>query len=331
MINRQDQPRAAPAPRRLVSIVVPCLDEAEVLPEMLARLSGLAQDQSDHEFEFIFVDDGSTDGTLPMLAQAAGGDPRIRVLSFARNFGQQIAATAGIDVARGDAVVLMDCDLQDPPEIVAQMIARWHEGFDVIYGTRASRPGDSLFKRLSARGFYLLMNRLSQIPIPAETGDFRLMSRAVVDVLRQMPERNRFLRGMVAWTGFRQCAIAYDRPERFAGATKYPLMKMLRYAFDGLLSFSTKPLQLAVGLGLVTVILAGVGIVYALSLRVFTSVWVEGWTALMIAVLFLGGVQLLSLGIIGEYVGRIYGEVQRRPLYVVRQTYGLTPADTDET
>lgn len=318
--------------RPLISIVIPCLDESEVLPETLARLSAFARGQSGCDFEIIFVDDGSCDATLAILAEAATRDDRLRVISFSRNFGQQIAVTAGIDVARGDAVVLMDSDLQDPPEVVAQMIARWREGFDVVYGTRASRPGDSWFKRASAAAFYAVIDRLSEVPIPADTGDFRLMSRPVVEILRHMPERHRFLRGMVAWTGFRQTSIRYDRPERFAGETKYPLTKMVRYALDGILSFSIKPLQLAIGLGLVTVCLSVAGIFYALFLRIFTSVWVEGWTALMIAVLFLGGVQLLSLGIIGEYIGRIYGEVQRRPLYVVRDRIGFAadPAGTDD-
>lgn len=310
----------------LVSIVVPCLDEMDVLPELLLRLRRMAGDQPSLGFEFIFVDDGSQDDTLAVLRRAAQEDPRIRVISLARNFGQQIAATAGIDLASGDAVVLMDSDLQDPPEIVSQMIGKWRDGFDVVYGTRLSRPGDSWFKRFSAGGFYSLINRLSEVPIPADTGDFRLMSRPVVDTLKQMPERHRFLRGMVAWTGFRQGAVSYDRPERFAGHTKYPFAKMMRYALDGILSFSIKPLRLAVALGLGTVCLAVIGILYALIMRLFTSVWVEGWTALMIAVLFLGGVQLISLGIIGEYVGRIYGEVQRRPLYVVREFVGAGPA-----
>lgn len=317
----------APRKRALISVIVPCLNEAEVLPETLARLSAMARGQADCDFEFLFIDDGSTDATLAILRGAAAADARLRVISFSRNFGQQIAVTAGMDLARGDAIVLMDSDLQDPPEVVGQMIARWREGFDVVYGTRASRPGDGLFKRASARGFYLLINRLSEIPIPSDTGDFRLMSRAVVDILKQMPERHRFLRGMVAWTGFRQTAIPYDRPERFAGETKYPLGKMVRYALDGILSFSIKPLQIAIALGLLAAGLAVAGIVYALVLRLFTSVWVEGWTALMIAVLFLGGVQLVALGIIGEYIGRIYGEVQRRPLYVLREVIGFDPRD----
>lgn len=312
-----------PDKKNLISIVVPCLDEEDVLPETLARLDTLARAKPDCEFEFIFVDDGSHDDTNRILRAAAEHDDRLRVVMFSRNFGQQIAVTAGIDVARGDAVVLMDSDLQDPPEIVIQMIDRWREGYDVVYGTRISRSGDDWFKRSSARGFSRVINHLSEIPIPEDTGDFRLMSRAVVEVLKLMPERHRFLRGMVAWTGFRQIALPYDRPERFAGKTKYPLRKMVRYALDGLLSFSTKPLQLSIALGLLAAGLAVLGILYALVMRFFTSVWVEGWTALMMAVLFLGGVQLVSLGIMGEYVGRIYREVQRRPLYVVREMVGF--------
>lgn len=318
--------------RSLISIVVPCLDEQDVLPELLARLDALARSRPDCDFEFIFVDDGSRDRTGRILRDAAANDRRLRVIAFSRNFGQQIAVTAGIDMARGDAIVLMDADLQDPPEVVARMIDRWREGFDVVYGTRTSREGDDWFKRSSARGFSRVIGWLSEIPIPHDTGDFRLMSRSVVDVLRRMPERHRFLRGMVAWTGFRQMALPYDRPERFAGKTKYPLRKMVRYGLDGLLSFSTKPLQLSIAVGLLAAGLAILGIVYALIMRLFTSVWVEGWTALMIAVLFLGGVQLVSLGIMGEYVGRIYREVQRRPLYVVRDMIGFdddTPAPPD--
>ncbi len=314
-VQRPDQP--------LVSTILPCLDEEAVLDETLARLARLAASQPGCRFEFVFVDDGSRDRTAGILREAAARDGRVRVLRFARNFGQQIAVSAGIEVARGDAVVLMDADLQDPPEVVAQMIDRWREGFDVVYGTRASRRADSLMKRATARLFYSTINRLSEVPIPADTGDFRLMSRSVVDVLRQMPERHRFIRGMVSWVGFRQTSIPYDRPERFAGVTKYPLRKMLRFAADGILSFSIKPLQLSIALGLIAAALALVGIAYALFMRIFTSVWVEGWTALMIAVLFMGGVQLLCLGILGEYIGRIYSEVKRRPLYVVAERMGF--------
>lgn len=319
------QATRAPAAQCLISIVIPCLDEEEVLPATLARLATLASGEPECDFEFIFVDDGSRDGTLALLRAAAARDPRLRIVSFSRNFGQQIAVTAGIDLAAGDAVVLMDGDLQDPPEVVARMIALWLQGYDVVYGTRASRTGDGWFKRATAQGFGLVINRLSEVPIPGDAGDFRLMSRPVVEVLRAMPERHRFLRGMVAWAGFAQTSVPYDRPERPAGRTKYPLRKMLHYALDGLLSFSTKPLRVVIVLGLIAAGLALIGILYALVMRLFTSVWVEGWTALMIAVLFLGGVQLVGLGIIGEYIGRIYSEVQRRPLYVVRERVGFPP------
>lgn len=313
--------------RRLISIVIPCLNEEAVLPELFERLDALGQRHNDCIFEFLLIDDGSRDGSVALLRAAAQKDDRFRILVFSRNFGQQVAASAGIDAARGAAVVLMDCDLQDPPEVVSEMIAKWQEGYDVVYGTRRSRDGDGWFKRRSAEGFSRLINRLSEIPIPEDTGDFRLMSRPVVEVLKAMPERQRFLRGMVAWVGYRQTAVHYDRPERFAGETKYPLGKMLRYALDGLLSFSAKPLQLSIALGLLSAGLALLGILYALVMRLFTSVWVEGWTALMIAVLFLGGVQLVCLGIIGEYIGRIYREVQRRPLYVVRDRIGFDDGD----
>jgi dolichol-phosphate mannosyltransferase len=203
------------------------------------------------------------------------------------------------------------------------MIAKWREGYDVVYGTRTERPGESAFKLATARGFYRLLNRLSDVPIPLDTGDFRLMSRPVIDTLRAMPERDRFVRGMVSWVGFKQTAIPYKRAERFAGESKYPLRKMLRFATDGILSFSTKPLQMSVGLGMFCAFLALAGILYTLALRLFTSIWVEGWTALMIAVLFIGGVQLICVGILGEYIGRIYSEVKNRPLYIVEEYLGF--------
>lgn len=307
----------------LVSVVLPCLNEEDVLAETLTRLNEMAVAQPGCRFEFIFVDDGSRDRTAQILWSAAAQDDRVKVMRFARNFGQQIAVTAGIEMAKGDAIVLMDADLQDPPEVVATMLELWKEGFDVVYGTRTSRRADTLVKRMTARMFYATINRLSEVPIPTDTGDFRLMSRRVVNVLRQMPERHRFIRGMVSWAGYRQTSIKYDRPERFAGNTKYPLRKMVSFAVDGILSFSIKPLQLSIALGLVAAGIALLGIGYALFMRMFTSTWVEGWTALMIAVLFIGGVQLLCLGILGEYVGRIYSEVKRRPLYVVAETVGF--------
>ena len=311
---------------RLLSVVVPCFNEEEVIGETIRRLQAFCDSLVNLRVELIFVDDGSHDRTRQLLRDFAAADDRVRVIGFARNFGHQIAVTAGIEAASGDAVVLIDADLQDPPEVVHQMIAKWREGYDVVYGTRTERPGESAFKLATARAFYRLLNRLSDVPIPLDTGDFRLMSRPVVETLKAMPERDRFVRGMVSWVGFRQIALPYRRAERFAGESKYPLRKMLRFATDGILSFSIKPLQMSITMGLLAAVLAMTGIAYALYLRIFTSVWVEGWTALMIAVLFLGGVQLICVGILGEYIGRIYNEVKRRPLYVVQDRIGFADA-----
>ncbi|WP_247869515.1 glycosyltransferase family 2 protein [Herbaspirillum sp. ST 5-3] len=308
---------------QLLSVVVPCFNEEEVIGETTKRLRLFCAELQDLDVELIFVDDGSRDRTRQLLKGFALEDPRIKIIGFARNFGHQIAVTAGIDAAKGDAVVLIDADLQDPPEVIHEMVAKWREGFDVVYGTRTERLGESAFKRATARGFYRVLNRLSDIPIPLDTGDFRLMSRDVVDTLRAMPERDRFIRGMVSWVGFKQIALPYKRGERFAGESKYPLRKMLRFATDGILSFSTKPLQISVAMGMFSASLALLGIFYVLFLRLFTSIWVEGWTAIMIAVLFMGGVQLISVGILGEYVGRIYNEIKNRPLYVVQEYLGF--------
>ncbi|MCP5405168.1 MAG: glycosyltransferase family 2 protein [Pseudomonadaceae bacterium] len=308
---------------KLVSVVVPCYNEEEVIAATLKELAGFMKQNPRYDFEVVLVDDGSKDRTLEMLRAAARKDARLKVVSFARNFGHQFAVTAGIDAAAGDAVVLIDADLQDPPEVVAEMLAKWEEGYDVVYGVRRSREGESAFKLATARAFYRVLNGLSEVPIPLDVGDFRLMARPVVEVLAAMPERHRFIRGMVAWAGFRQYALPYDRKRRVAGVSKYPLLKMIRFAKDGILSFSSRPLQVATSLGSMASFVALLGIVYALVLRIFTSTWVEGWTALMIAVLFMGGVQLLCLGIIGEYIGRIYEQGKGRPLYVVRERIGF--------
>ena len=310
-----------------LSIVVPCFNEEAVINETHRRLCALRDALGDASLELVYVDDGSRDGTLAALRALATADPAVRVVAFARNFGHQIAVTAGIDAARGDALVIIDADLQDPPEVIPEMLAKWREGYDVVYGTRLDRPGESWFKLVTARAFYRLLNQVSDVPIPLDTGDFRLISRRVAETLRAMPERDRFVRGMVSWVGFRQFALPYRRAARFAGETKYPLRKMFRFATDGILSFSSTPLQLSVALGLLSAALALVGIVYALVLRVFTDIWVEGWTALMIAVLFIGGVQLISVGILGAYVGRIYNEIKRRPLYVVQERIGFDSSD----
>lgn len=310
----------------LLSVVVPCFNEAEVLWEThtrliaaLARLEGL-------DYELIFVDDGSRDATVPILREIQALDRRTRVVRFSRNFGHQTAVTAGLEHASGDAVVLIDADLQDPPDVIAQMVARWRDGYHVAYGVRTDREGETRFKLATAKVFYRLLNHLSDTEIPLDTGDFRLMDRSVVDALRSMPERDRYVRGMVAWAGFRQIAVPYSRARRFAGESKYPLIKMLRFAIDGLTSFSRAPLRLATWMGFFVSAIALVAITYALVLRLFTSNWVTGWTALFIAVLFVGGAQLLSLGVVGEYIGRIYDESKRRPLYLVQERLGFEQA-----
>ena len=302
----------------LVSIVVPCFNEEEAIAETHRRLAALAMDRPGERFEFVFVDDGSRDRTLELLRGIADSDQRVRVVSFARNFGHQLAVTAGIDHAQGDAVVLIDADLQDPPEVVGEMIDRWKEGYEVVYGVRTERLGESRFKLLTSHFFYRLLNWLSDTPIPLDTGDFRLMDRAVADVLRDMPERDRFIRGLVSWIGFRQMALPYRRAERYAGSTKYPLRKMLRFASDGMISFSVKPLKLAIMVGLISALIACLGVIWVLAGRLFTDGWVvPGWSATILAIMFLGGVQLLCTGILGEYIGRIYMQSKGRPLYVV--------------
>ena len=312
-----------------LSIVVPCFNEEDVLAETIRQLLSLANSLSDLMVEIIFVDDGSSDQTFEILEASAAIDQRIKIISFSRNFGHQIAVTAGVNMAQGDAVVLIDADLQDPPNVIHQMLAKWREGFDVIYGVRTEREGESLFKLGSAKLFYRILNKLSSVAIPLDTGDFRLMDRCVVNILASMPEQNRFVRGMVAWVGFKQFALPYKRVERFAGLSKYPLRKMLRFALDGILSFSTKPLQVAIGFGFMCAAFSIFGILYALFLRLYTSNWVEGWTALMIAVLFIGGVQLICLGILGEYVGRIYNEAKRRPLYIIKKQVGFDKLESN--
>jgi glycosyltransferase involved in cell wall biosynthesis len=306
-----------------LSVVIPCYNEEEVIGETLKRLADFRATVTDLDVEFIFVDDGSKDRTRQLLTAAQQDNPEIRVVGFARNFGHQIAVTAGIDAASGDAVVLIDADLQDPPAVISEMIALWRNGYHVVYGTRVDRPGESAFKLVTARAFYRVLNKLSDVPIPLDTGDFRLMDRKVVDVLKAMPERDRFVRGMVSWVGFRQVALPYRRAERFAGESKYPLRKMVRFATDGIMSFSTKPLRLATTLGLISSFIALLAIINTLVVRLTTDNWVPGWAEIMVALLFLGGVQLLCIGILGEYVGRTYNEIKRRPLYVVQDKLGF--------
>lgn len=306
----------------LLSVVVPCFNEELVIQETHRQLVAALEGRTGMALEIIYVNDGSSDKTLELLRGIQLADVRVKVLALSRNFGHQIAVSAGLDAARGDVVALIDADLQDPPEVILEMLERWRDGVDVAYGVRSDRDGESAFKLWSAKAFYRTINRLSDTEIPLDTGDFRLMDRKAVDAVLQMPERDRFVRGMVAWVGFRQEPVPYKRAARLAGETKYPLKKMLRLATDGIFSFSIKPLQLAVYMGFTVSGIALLGILYALILRLFTEAWVTGWTLLFIAVLFMGGVQLICLGIIGEYIGRIYGEVKRRPLYLVKERLG---------
>ena len=309
----------------VLSVVVPCFNEEEVIDQTHERLSA-ALEAIGEAFEIVYVDDGSRDATAERLRAIQAADRRVRVVRLSRNFGHQIAVTAGVSYARGQAVVLIDADLQDPPEVIAQMVETWRRGFDVVYGQRTERAGETRFKLWTARAFYRLINRLSEVPIPLDTGDFRLMDRVVVDALDRMPERHRMLRAMTSWVGFRQAAVRYSRAERVAGTSKYPLGKMLGLALDGIVSFSTVPLKLVTLVGLGFSCLSVVGVVYALAARLLTRNWVPGWTLIFIALLLIGGLQLVFLGVIGEYIGRIYSEAKARPLFLVLEELGLEAA-----
>jgi dolichol-phosphate mannosyltransferase len=303
--------------------VVPCFNEEAVIEQTHRRLAQVAGSISVVRTTLIYVDDGSRDDTLLKLRAIAAGDPHVRIVALSRNFGHQYALTAGLDASTGDAVAVIDADLQDPPEVILEMVARWRAGADVVYGVRATRQGETAFKRGTAHVFYRLLQTLGNADIPADVGDFRLLDRRVVDTLRDMPERDRFLRGLVVWAGFRHEGVSYERLPRAAGQTKFPFRRMFSFALDGIFSFSTVPLRLASYFGFFVSALSMAGIVFAFYIKLFTVGVVPGWAAQWIGTLFLGGVQLLSLGVIGEYVGRIYGEVKRRPLYVVKERIGF--------
>jgi glycosyltransferase involved in cell wall biosynthesis len=313
------------APPETLSIVTPVFNEEEGIEEFHRRTTAAAQAISPPlDYEILFVDDGSTDRSPDILAKLADHDPRVAVLQFSRNFGHQLAITAGIDHARGDAVVVIDSDLQDPPEVIAGMVEKWRDGCDVVYGQRTRRPGESRFKLWTARAFYRLVNRLSDIDLPLDAGDFRLLDRRVVDVLKEIREENRYVRGLVAWVGFNQCALSYERDVRFAGETKYPLRKMLRFAADGISSFSEKPLRLAAQAGvLVTAVAFAAALFIAVGKITNPSSSLPGYASLMTVLLLLTGVQLLTIGILGQYLGRTYREAKRRPLYIVAERRNL--------
>jgi glycosyltransferase involved in cell wall biosynthesis len=308
---------------RLLSVVAPMMDEEDTVQPFLARVRAALDGVT---FEVILVDDGSKDGTVTAMEAAAAADPRVKIVSLSRNFGHQPALTAGLEHASGDAVVMLDGDLQDPPEVIPQMLERWREGVDVVYAVRQQRLGETVFKRVTARGFYKVFRRLTRMDLAVESGDFRLMDRRALNALLAMPERNRFLRGMTVWIGFTQTAVPFVREERTAGVTKYPLRKMLRFSFDAITSFSSAPLQWAMILGFVFSGLAFLGIPLTIVAR-YTNVYERGVPSTILIILLLGGIQLITVGIIGEYVGRIYDEVKHRPLYVVGKRVNLDEPD----
>lgn len=302
--------------RPSLSLVLPFFNEEETIPELERRLGHFLQSIGE-TWEVIMVDDGSSDRTRELLSALAERDPRYRLVGFSRNFGHQIAITAGIDYARGEATVVMDSDLQDPPEVVAQMLEKSRQGFDVVYGVRTRRENETIFKRATAAVFYRTLRMMVGVDIPLDTGDFRLMTRRVVLTMRSLRETSRFVRGMVAWVGFRQAAVYYERPGRFAGETHYPLRKMLKFAMDGVVSFSTVPLRFATWLGVACGFAALCVAAWAVGSKLWGQPTVPGWATIMLAVSVTASAQLLMIGILGEYIGRIYEEVKRRPLYVV--------------
>jgi polyisoprenyl-phosphate glycosyltransferase len=308
------------------SIIAPIFNEIEALPELYRRVSEVMDNTGDR-WELILVDDGSQDGSTEKIRELAAEDDRVRPVIFARNFGHQIAVTAGLDYSRGDAVTIIDADLQDPPEVILELIQKWREGFEVVYAVRAEREGESMFKLWTASVFYRLIYRITDVKIPLDTGDFRLLDRKVVNVLKVMRERHRFLRGMAAWVGFKQVGVPYRRAARFAGTTKYPFRKMFKLALNAVTSFSYFPLQLATYLGFLTAGFSILMIPIVIIVRSLTDFQLVGQATTLVAVLFLGGVQLISLGILGEYLGRIYDEVKGRPLYIVSQAPHSVPLE----
>jgi len=299
------------------SVAVPVYNELESLPELHQRVTE-AMSAVGEAWELILIDDGSNDGSRDWIEEKARTDPRIQPVIFARNFGHQIAVTAGLDYCRGQALVIMDADLQDPPEVITELIAKWREGYEVVYAVRSEREGETWFKKFTATLFYRIINRITDVDIPVDTGDFRLMDRQVVDVLSSMREKHRFPRAMAAWVGFRQTGVPYRRAARFAGETKYPFRKMLRLALNAITGFSYFPLQIATYLGFISALISILAIPIVIILRLIGSQAFFGQATTLIAVLFLGGVQLISLGILGEYIGRLYDEAKNRPLYIVR-------------
>ena len=306
-----------------ISVVIPVYNEEETLQEFFKRISEVCPTLN-YETEVIFVDDGSKDTSLQILTAAQKQYSNFKVLSFSRNFGHQPAITAGMNYATGDAVIVMDGDLQDPPEFITTLVEHWEKGFDVVYAKRAKRKGENLFKLVTANLFYRVFDRLTEIKMPLDTGDFRLIDRKVLAVYKNLQEKNPFIRGLITWIGFKQIGVDYIRDIRYAGKTKFSLIKMLKFAFDGIISFSNKPLKLAIQAGTLTILLAILLTIYYLYIKIVDPTQlVQGWLSLFIAILFFSGVQLFTIGIIGEYISRIYDEVKGRPKYIVAETLGF--------
>lgn len=303
------------------SVVIPVYNEQENLPELMGRLTAVFQ-QLAESYEILFVDDGSTDGSRELIRQQAAANPSVRGLFLSRNFGHQAAIGAGLEFARGEAIVAMDADLQDPPEVIPQLVATWRQGYAVVFGVRKHRK-EPWVKRLAYALFYRLLQRITNLSIPVDAGDFSLMDRRVVDMLKRLPERNRFIRGLRSWVGFRQTGLEYERGARHAGTPKYTFRRLLKLAFDGFIGFSYVPLRLAFWMGLLAFVVCLANIAFAMYGKFVLGTNPPGWTSLMLAVMFLGGVQLMMLGIVGEYIARIYDEVKQRPFYVVGETVNL--------
>ena len=303
-----------------ISVIIPMYYEEEVAEECYKRMTSVLQNIENYDYEIICINDGSRDKTLSILENLAIRDKRLKVLSFSRNFGHQCAVTAGLKYVTGDAIVIIDADLQDPPELIPEMLKLWEAGNDVIYGKRKTRDGESVFKLFTAKIFYKTLNALSDVEIPKDTGDFRLVDRKVVDTINSLPEHNKFLRGLFSWVGYKQIPFQYERKERFAGKTKYPLKKMLKLASDGIISFSTKPLKIVGGLGILSIVISFILLIYALISYIFKlNNLSAGWTSLMLGITFFAGVQLLSLWIMSEYIARIYDESKNRPQYIIEK------------
>ncbi|NIK76930.1 dolichol-phosphate mannosyltransferase [Paenibacillus castaneae] len=312
------------------SVIVPMYNEEAVIEHTYERLKQV-MDLTEEPYELIFVNDGSKDKTVALISIICDIDPNVRLINFSRNFGHQIAISAGMDYAQGDAVVVIDADLQDPPEVILDMIAKWKEGYEVVYGKRLERKGETLFKKLTAKLFYRILRSMTNVDIPVDTGDFRLIDRKVCDVLRGLKEKNRFVRGLVSWVGFRQTMVEYVREERFAGETKYPLKKMIAFAIDGITSFSYKPLKIATYAGFTLSISSFIYLLVVIFQKLFTGSTVAGWASIVAVNLLFNGIILMLLGLIGEYIGRIYDESKNRPLYIVRELQGYKASEKDVT